>query len=284
MDLNIFDDDFDCDPESDFIGRSHDLEQLEKAWKNHKLFGVFGIRSVGKSRLVKEFLQRQKEACNSKIRECYIDLKLQTDIHSVYSYICAKLEVEPDVKAVENGMWIKQICMEINRLTSSHNTAMVMVFDNVENFVECEIGDKLKSLFIDLVRYVRRIKVFITSTTKVLFSQYNKTFFNYELLPLTESESCSLLQSIVKDVVDLGQYRDPIVKLSEGLPLLILMIGGELVEDHGMIKPADMVELLSTSRLRTLSREYYGEEDRVGMYLFFIKRYHILMTLTRKSF
>ncbi|KAH3777917.1 hypothetical protein DPMN_179366 [Dreissena polymorpha] len=53
------------------------------------------------------------------------------------------------------------------------------------------------------------------------------------------------------------------VKITEGLPLLILMIASELREQRGMLTPKYMAQLLADCRLPILSREFYPEEDRV---------------------
>ena len=53
----------------------------------------------------------------------------------------------------------------------------------------------------------------------------------------------------------------------EGLPLVILMVGSELMTEEGEIEPKEMVEFLTECRLHALSRENYPEEDRVGKFM-----------------
>jgi AAA+ ATPase superfamily predicted ATPase len=50
---NNFDDEIDI--EAEFVGRENDLNVLKTAWQKHKIFGIFGLRSVGKSRLDRVF-------------------------------------------------------------------------------------------------------------------------------------------------------------------------------------------------------------------------------------
>ena len=73
-----------------------------------------------------------------------------------------------------------------------------------------------------------------------------------------------MLQTVAPSVA-LGKFESSIIKLSEGLPLLLLMIGAELEEDDG-ITPEDMAEMLASFRLRALSWKYYPEEERIGEY------------------
>jgi hypothetical protein len=62
--------------------------------------------------------------------------------------------------------------------------------------------------------------------------------------------------------INFGEYEDAIVTLSDGLPLLILMIGSELKNNDEMT-PCHMVQCLQTSRLKTLSDTLYPKEDRI---------------------
>ena len=46
--------------ETEFIGRKEFLRELEDAWsRNIRIFGIFGLRSVGKTRTIFEFIQRK---------------------------------------------------------------------------------------------------------------------------------------------------------------------------------------------------------------------------------
>ena len=60
-----------------FIGRCEYLEKWEKNWENHKIFGIFGMQCVGKSRSVWEFLRQKKSQCEEKrpLQSVHIDLR-----------------------------------------------------------------------------------------------------------------------------------------------------------------------------------------------------------------
>lgn len=254
-------DDFDISTGTDFVGRENDLCRLQREWKNHKIFGIFGLRSVGKSRLVEEFLNRKKA---QKFVVIKVDLKLQTDISSLYAIICAELRLEPEKQSTETERWIHHI---YESFAKTNGRQFIFFFDNTEDFQESKgenVRDSFLSLCTTLVRKCKNVKVFITSTTRVQLSQLRKVYFAYEVIPLNPAETSQLLKSVTPGI-DLGEYADALVTLSEGLPLLILMIGSELTEDDGMVTPKDMVEFLLEYRLRSLSREFYPEEDRVGM-------------------
>lgn len=241
--------------EWDFVGRRKELLSLERAYASHRLFGIFGIRSVGKSRLVQEYLRSREQ------RVIHIELKYIDSLSMLYSHICALIDDKPYNQAVDSHRWISHLVTAIARL--SVESEIVMNFDNAEDAIEGRFGDNLLSLITYILKNCGNVKVFISSTTRIQLSQLKKMFFSLELLPLTNHESKELLRIVAPDI-DLGEFGDAIVNLSEGLPLVLLMIGSNLKEDDGLITPEDMVELLVKCRLETLSNEFYPQEDRVG--------------------
>ena len=60
--------------ESAFVGRHKYLQQLKQAWSRNRIFGVFGVRAVGKSRLVQDFLEH-------KLTDTRLDEIQNEDIH-----------------------------------------------------------------------------------------------------------------------------------------------------------------------------------------------------------
>ena len=245
-----------------FIGRSEELKLLWSKWRDYRIFGVFGTRSVGKSRLVQEFenqyLDKSHYTCIT------IDCRYKVDLQYLYSNLCLKLGLTQDPQELESGQWIARI---VDSIYDNDNQNYAFVFDNTEDFQDdpSHIRDVFLSLVTGIAKKCRNTKIFITSTTRLQFAQLHKVYYNHEVLPLKDADALELLLSELKGSdIDLGKCSKPIVSLTEGLPLLILMVASELKEDVGMITPVDMVELLTKSRLKTLSREFYPEEDRVG--------------------
>lgn len=246
--------------EPDFVGRENDLEKLHKESEVCRIIGIFGIKSVGKSRLVKEYLNRFKPG---GVKVIHIDIKLMPDIVSLYRNICAALELLFDQDSTGSDQWIHDIVLFLN---SAAGNEFLFFFDHSENYQNTEnqnICSSFLRLCTTMVEKCRNVQIFITSTTQVRFSKLGRVYYGHELLPLNETEARQLLENVTSEI-DLGDYESALITLSEGLPLLILMIGSELTKDAGMITPKNMVNLLLTGRLRALSREFYPEEDRVG--------------------
>ena len=252
-----------------FVGREAHLNKLETAWKSHAIFGIFGVRAVGKSRFVKEFLNRNCHRLRLKrdVNVIEVDLKMfdnttDTLIHLVYS--C--LGLMPDADAINKGKWKEHIANEVRKKLTDLQV-LTLWFDNAEDVLDLDrqVHDQFLSLCVMLVQHCQGIKIIITSTTKVLFTQIRKIYFQLELNPLAKSEIIRLLEKVAPDV-EFGDFAAPIAELCDGLPQLVIKTGSELSEYDRMLNPEEMFELLLENKLRVLSREYYPEEDRVGRY------------------
>jgi hypothetical protein len=253
--------------EMDFVGRENDLEKLHKESEVCRIVGIFGIKAVGKSRLVEEYLKRFKP---DGVKVIHIDIKLMPDIVSLYRNICTALELDFDQESTGSDQWIHNIVLFLNSVPGNQ---FLFFFDNTEDYQDTEnlnISSSFLKLCTTMIEKCRNVQIFITSTTQVQFSKLGRVNYSHELLPLNETEARQLLENVTPKI-DLGDYESALITLSEGLPLLILMIGSELTEDEGMITPNNMVNLLLTGRLKALSREFYPEEDRVGKVVNYIR-------------
>lgn len=262
-----------------FVGRRPYFRQLEDILTLKKIIGVYGLRSVGKSRFVKTFIHQQmasfaKEeyksldevAYSSRPFDCQLsvvaDLYLHKDTHSLYAFMCSTLGVVPENDATSGNRW-KMHIKEV--LASNQRRRVFLVFDNAEDVVESNtMFEELMSLITILVKHCRTVKIFITGTTLVNFARFGKIYYTLELPPLTETEASQLLDFAAPGV-QFGLEKKTLVDLSEGIPLLILMIGAELTEDSQLITPGEMVELLTKFRLEALSKDYYPPEQRAAV-------------------
>ncbi|KAH3739826.1 hypothetical protein DPMN_046516 [Dreissena polymorpha] len=258
--------DIDCSCEARFVGRQDELRDLQSSWSTKRMFGIFGMRSVGTSRLAKEFLASVSESLDKGI---YIDLEATSDITTMFTNICARLGIPTGAHSGEPNLWENKMFEEL----TTNKTKYVFFFDNAEHFLDLEsqTRDLIQNLFINLLS-LDNVHVILTSTTKFQLASMWRIYHICEVRPLNRSESAELIMSEAKGV-DFAEYIDPRVELSEGLPLLILMIASELRDSSGMLTPKDMVELLATARLKVLSPESYSKTERVGnVYHTFIER------------
>ena len=256
---------FDFDPP--FVGREEELRRLEAAWRRHAIFGIFGVRAVGKSRFVKVFLERNGQSLklNNDVNMIKVDFKMfDTTVETMIHLIYTSLGIMPDSDAINNGKWKEHLASEVlKKLTVLK--VLTLWFDNAEDALDLDtqVHDQLLALCVMLVQNCRGIKIIMTSTTKFLFTQIRKAYFQLEINPLTKSEVIQLLEQVSPDV-EFGEFAGPIAEQCEGLPLLVTMTASELSEDDGLVNPEEMFELLLENKLRVLSREHYPEQDRIG--------------------
>ncbi|KAH3739806.1 uncharacterized protein LOC127850184 [Dreissena polymorpha] len=252
--------------EARFVGRKDELRDLQAAWnKKFKMFGIFGMRSVGTSRLAKEFLASVSDQYEELV---YVNLKKTSDLAAMYVNICAQLTIAVESNPNDDKSWESMLVYTVSTRTKQY----VFCFDNGEYFIDmAKTHDPLQNLCIALIK-LNNVNVILTSTTKFQLERLRHIYHVCELQPLKPTETSELLRAEAPGL-DYGKYMDPIVELSEGLPLLILMITSELRDDGGMLTPHDMAQLLAEYRLKVLSREFYPEEERVAdVYRLFINR------------
>ncbi|KAH3739796.1 hypothetical protein DPMN_046486 [Dreissena polymorpha] len=186
----------------------------------------------------------------------------------MYVNICACFSVHVDSQSKEPTFWESQLFEQL----LSNECKYIFFFDNAEYFLDKEeTRDTIQNLFISLLNY-NYIKVLLTSTTKFQLVNRRRIYHICEVSPLKRVDSVELLRAEAPEVA-FGDYLDPIVELSEGIPLLILMIGSELRNNDGLLSPKEMVEILVSIRLTTLSLETFPEEERIAkVYCSFIDR------------
>ncbi|KAH3692898.1 hypothetical protein DPMN_193234 [Dreissena polymorpha] len=76
--------------ETVFIGRTDELRNLQTSWNTKRMFGIYGMRTVGTSRLAKEFLISVKTQYDELV---YVNFKEISDITQMYVNMCAQLHM-----------------------------------------------------------------------------------------------------------------------------------------------------------------------------------------------
>ncbi|KAK3577450.1 hypothetical protein CHS0354_032301 [Potamilus streckersoni] len=262
-----------------FVGRVDCLLALEKAWAKKQLFGIYGLRAVGKSRTVAEFLKQkgckfhdQGHAGNQcennpenvlhvltiDMREIKAKEKLYAVLFSEISCLSAKIR---DGNISDSDIKDEVISMLTE---TSVLTGPVIIFDNAEDTMEGQLKDDFLILCTTLVRKSESIKIFITSTTNALFAQLGPIFFMQEIAPMTIQESSTLMRNALADT-DFGDYFDQITDMCCGLPLAILMVGSTMQDN---INPRDVLASLSECRLKAFNfaghrKKFDPDDDNV---------------------
>ena len=250
----------------------HTVGESQNNWYN-------GLRSVGKTRTLFQFLKNRQENLptaeptgNStgqaarQLQIVYVDLRTLNTFAAVCSHVCVQLEIE--LKQVHRSVAyvVAQIASVVRE---SQNSTHVFIFDNAEDAVENTKDNFLLELCSELTMKCKTVKIVLTSTTNASFAGIGKCYASMELLPMTYAESFDFLERLTKRLtkaVEFGEHFDSIVTLCEGLPLVILMVASELLSGT---TPAQMVEFLTDCRIEALSKDSYPSDDRVGKYEMF---------------
>ena len=208
--------------ETPFVGRTAYLNKLNNAW-NKRIIGLYGLRAIGKSRTVKEFFKRKTKRKDndeslttfSEFKEIIVDMRNMRDSASLHINLCVSLEIEPVDNVDENkykNEWKRQIKETIlNRAEVLH----LILFDNAEDVMDGPLKDEFLELVSTYLVTLKNVKQFITSTTKAMFARIRSAYFTDELKPMLPYEASELLDKVTPGV-NFGEYKDVIVRLSEG--------------------------------------------------------------------
>ena len=182
------------------------------------------MRAIGKSRTVKEFFKNKiiqanddddlLEACIAR-KEIIVDMRNMRDSASLHANLCATLEIEPIDEADENkynNIWKRQIMEAISKRS---NILHLILFDNAEDVIDGPLKDEFLELVSTYLVTLENVKQFITSTTKAKFARIHKVYFVHELGPMPTYEASELLDTVTQGL-NLGEYKEAIVRLSEG--------------------------------------------------------------------
>ncbi|XP_060085807.1 uncharacterized protein LOC132565194 [Ylistrum balloti] len=248
----------------ELIGRVNELEELQKEFNSKNVFAIYGLRSVGKSRLVETFLH---QISWSSIR---IDMRNMKSMRPVYMSLIERLMQDsisvkgfpgkPDILTED---WLTCIQRIVNEgMVKPTN----IVLDNAEDVIETEeLAKEFCQLCQALTATNRNIKVFITSTTEITFEVNSMiSLFPLHLKPLDDESSSQLLTSYAPSV-NFGSNMATIIELCEGLPLALLMTSSILEDEETLFSIDDMVHLLRLSRLEILSSSMYHRKERIAV-------------------
>ncbi|XP_021342204.1 uncharacterized protein LOC110442765 [Mizuhopecten yessoensis] len=251
------------------IGRYREWTFLSRNWNNKRLFQVHGIRSVGKSRFVEEFLKFKEDS-----KECYVKVvPIKVRTVSGVRGICLSLFSALNLSAPEDDtIWTETIC---STLAGRGDTDIIIVFDDAENILERESAEEFKQFCKHLIENCRNVKIIITSTTEVVFEDIEEQCMDLLIPPLSPTDSEALLRRYAPSV-DFGPHLKTIIELCEGLPLAIAMVASELTgtgSDASSLTVAEMSLALQNCRLEALSQFMYTRNERLdAIYGTFLER------------
>ncbi|XP_033741010.1 uncharacterized protein LOC117327892 [Pecten maximus] len=251
------------------IGRYREWAVLSRGWNSNRLFQIHGIRSVGKSKFVEEFLKFKEDSKEAYVKVLLIKVRNVSGLRGIGLALFTALDL---TAPQDDSIWAETICSAVTR---KEHTDIIVVFDDAENILEGQDAEEFKSFCKCLIDNCRNIKIIITTSTEVIFEDIGDECLELLIPPLSPTDSEALLRRYAPSV-DFGQHLATIVKLCEGLPLVITMVASELSgteSDASSLTVAEMSLALQSCRLEALSQFMYAREERLdAIYGTFLKR------------
>jgi hypothetical protein len=204
-----------------FTGRVDKLKEAQDAWnKGKQIFGIYGFKSVGKTRFAKELILRQGVAEGNLYP---LDFGGITSLSDLIIHVVNAIGTQ---EPLHERSWIHGICRCLTKRIADKD--VVLFIDNAEDVDEIE---ELKSAFMllceEVIKVSRLVNVVFTSSLKFRFAGVRKVYKAIELHQLSQEESRKLLRDVANGL-DLAGQENKIIELCAGLPLA-LMIAGENV-------------------------------------------------------
>ena len=200
-----------------FVGRNDFLSQLKIQYPINKIIIVHGLKSIGKTRTVSEFVNRVRENVTN-LEEIQIRL---TD-GNIQRAIFLRLATLLRVVISNSSEWGENITQIIDAFNNRNNVEYIIHIDNCEHIFDgpISIRTSFKIFCCQLVIETDNVHIIISSS--VFTNDFGEDAFISELQPLSMSESSELLRSSMND-----REKDvaKVAELCLGLPLALIMVG-----------------------------------------------------------
>ncbi|XP_033741179.1 uncharacterized protein LOC117327995 [Pecten maximus] len=235
------------------IGREECLLQFEEAWDSHKVMGVFGLKSVGKSSTALELTRRFQERTINTSKVVVRLLPKAKPMFQLYRRILCELHMYDEMRGNMN-----QAASLITDFIHNLNHEMILIIDNCENVIESDEYMYFINFIQRLTQTSEHVHIILTSCVAIPEAERHLGFF-HELLPLNEEESFIFLCEIAPEESRANLRK--IAALCEGLPLALQMIGTQLSD----YTADEMIMLLTASRIEYLSDEFFPADEKPGL-------------------
>ncbi|XP_062617186.1 uncharacterized protein LOC134278901 isoform X2 [Saccostrea cucullata] len=239
-----------------FIGRRSELQKLAEKLTRYDIIVIHGLKGIGKTSLAREY-------CKGANRPyLWIDLRNITNSEEVL-YSLARHCLQEEVIADDTRALLSALCENIVR-----RKHCIIVFDNAEDVFKDE--DNLSVEILLSLSQLKNTKIIVTSTIRV--SSEKVQLDELLLKELSYEDSFDLLKTICPSLKDTDKISK-IVELCEGLPLALLLAGGEVEDDSNLLDAEDVIYFLSHQRIRILSSEFYTQDEQIdSIYKGFLDR------------
>ncbi|XP_062617188.1 uncharacterized protein LOC134278903 isoform X2 [Saccostrea cucullata] len=237
-----------------FVGRRRELEELREMCRFSDLILIHGLKGIGKSSFVKQFCENINHIFIDVRRREEDPLQLIEMLESEVGGIRRIKNCETNKPSVENSDLLKTD----NAYSASNRRQeieMLLVLDNAEEI--CIDSGSISTL--TSISTLSGVTILITSTFCPV--EMNEQIIELPLKPLSHTDAHELLKTICPSMEEDNYFVCKIIELCEGIPLALQIVGLEL--ESRLLTPEDLVILLTKSRLKVLSQEYFPKNDQI---------------------
>lgn len=231
-----------------FIGRNRELEQLRQLWDDgqHKIVGIYGLKSVGKTRLLKEFISELKKT-NTDLKVLEFDFQKIKTFKRFFKLFLKGFEIdwnpnkeEKDENEITDDIFdnVDKVLDIIKQHHSESTKACIFVLNNLENAMPkanrdgTDPGTLDKALWDNIwedifQKLIPNSYLFIDSTRHAKFARYANVAKLIDLDRLEDEAALELLREITGDSVqfDGDDVPSAIANLCFGLPMAVINAG-----------------------------------------------------------
>ncbi|XP_061169262.1 uncharacterized protein LOC133178565 isoform X2 [Saccostrea echinata] len=262
-----------------FVGRVECTEELKAAWNRgqYKIFGIYGPKSVGKSRYVRNFLRILRTSDKSD------KVKTTTfDFHRIRTYEAYIATVAGHLNIMEHEVCSHTNCnciQNVIKFLKGSEDVYIFHHDHQEEAKskpdsDGTLPDSPKQTLWDQI-YAEVIKplltecsnfyLIISSTDEFRFAHLRRVFWMQRVPALTEKESMELLNDVCPSPTDDTNSRKHVVRLCEGIPPALINAG--LLMKDNVISVDEVIQLMVKQIIEVLSDEFLPHPERINTQL-----------------
>ncbi|XP_061169134.1 uncharacterized protein LOC133178453 [Saccostrea echinata] len=262
-----------------FVGRVECTENLKVAWNHgqNRIFGIYGPKSVGKTRYVENFLRILRTSDkNDQVKVLALDFHCIKSFKVYVETVAGCLSIE-DCEACShtNCRCIRKI---IKSLKDSEDV-YIFHHDHQEEAKskpdsDGNLTDSTNQTLWDQI-YAEGVKplltecsnfyLIISSTDEFRFAELRRVFWMQKIPALTESESMELLNDVWPSCTEDAKLCRQLILLCDGIPPAIIN-AGLLMEDN-VISVDVVIKLMVKQIIEVLSDEFLPHPERINTQL-----------------
>ncbi|XP_041351355.1 uncharacterized protein LOC121370285 [Gigantopelta aegis] len=249
------------------MGRQVLFAELREACRKHRIVGVTGMTSVGKSFTVQQFLEEwDMENDASKGSSITIDLEDIRDwseftrMMSHRAWWVSTADDSDSDDDDEEQAWYLNFAVNVCQAN-----IRFIFFDNAQNILLIA-QDKFDEMCLSVLKGSPDCRLIYTSDYSASLDKVQEEHHQLELQPLTEEESACLLAQAAPSV-PFDRHLRRIADKCGGLPLALLFTACELETSPAGITTEDLDVIFSEMGIKTFCQESYADRERVDLVL-----------------